>query len=205
MVMITTCDKCDYSHPAMAPGDRCPVCGGVTRTDAVSSAGVARSTAQAFPPTLRVRSRFAGSWYEDALREARQGALGDYHARRREIVFSVSSAESYIYEWTFDLLEQTHGPSDINIQEYFPDSPVHGWNRGVSEQWKTVIKQLHQNGLLLAKPDLGGVHGNNWIKVVGYRNGLIHAQISRQEIYAPTQTVRPIVTTSDLASLERRS
>lgn len=200
--MTTTCTVCDFVVPDAVPGSLCPRCGGPTSTDAVVYGATAGVTIAAFPATLRVRSRYAGSWYDDALGEAGR-AMGDYHARRREIIFAVCCAESYLYEWAYDLLEQSivSFAAEDAIAAYFPRPPEHGWNRGVSDQWKEVPKQLHQDGRLAALPDFGGPHGEEWRTVVVYRDGLIHAHISQQEIYAPTHEVRPDVTTSDLSGL----
>ena len=47
---------------------------------------------------------FAREWYSDALNEACK--RNDHHARRREIVFAVSSSESYLLEWVRDAVLQ---------------------------------------------------------------------------------------------------
>src|SRR5437763_1505475 len=50
--------------------------------------------------TLWLTYSFAPEWFEDALHEARTGQ--EHHARRREIVFAVCFAESYLLEWVRD-------------------------------------------------------------------------------------------------------
>jgi hypothetical protein len=48
---------------------------------------------------------FAREWFNDAVHEARTG--GDIQAKRREIVFAVSFAESYLFEWVRDQVLDT--------------------------------------------------------------------------------------------------
>jgi hypothetical protein len=51
-------------------------------------------------PTIWLTYPFAKEWFEDALHEAKTGI--DHNARRREIVFAVCFAESYLFEWVRD-------------------------------------------------------------------------------------------------------
>lgn len=43
---------------------------------------------------------FAPEWFRDAVSEVRSG--GDYHSNRREILFAVCCAESFLFEWVRD-------------------------------------------------------------------------------------------------------
>ena len=54
-------------------------------------------SANLFESTAWRADSFARAWFEDALREANTGA--GPNARRREIVFAVACAESYLLEW----------------------------------------------------------------------------------------------------------
>lgn len=198
--MTTTCDDCGYVLPEPAPQARCPLCNGATHTDGAIVAGPgALSFAKAMAATFRVVNRFAPGWYKDARHEA-QAPLGDIHARRREVVFAVSCAESYIYEWTRDLLQTTPGHYS-RIDAYFPPKPVKGWNRSVTDQWKEVPKELHAVNILANKLDLSGAHGDDWLRLVDYRNGLIHALASRPQEYGPGPPIRPLVTADDLHAM----
>jgi predicted RNA-binding Zn-ribbon protein involved in translation (DUF1610 family) len=93
------CSACGYelrSEPESVP---CPKCGGqartlrMTRSDKVNI-GVQESVG------IMMSAHFAQSWFEDALREA--NTPDDAHARRREIVFAVCFAETYLFEWVRD-------------------------------------------------------------------------------------------------------
>lgn len=221
MTATMACTNCGHHVTELDNGMTCPRCGGLVKevrfvkvraADVVAisshesasvsatihaSAGIALAVGEA--ATIMAISRYAGGWYADAQREAGQ-PTGDYHARRREIVSAVCCAESYIYEWTFDLVRQT-GAADTDVDRYFPPEPEEGRNRSVTAQWKEVPKLLHQAGLLPCRPDFGGPHGDDWLQLVKYRNGLVHALISRPEKWGSGPPVRPIVTTSDLQGL----
>jgi hypothetical protein len=78
--------------------------------------------------SISATSRFAEAWFADAQREAVEGPLGDFHARRREIVFSVICAESYIVEWAVDQLMESGrgvarslGQTHDLLPPYFPE------------------------------------------------------------------------------------
>ena len=51
---------------------------------------------------LWATASFARAWFSDALEEA--GVVNDSDARRREIVFAVCFAESYLLEWVRDVV-----------------------------------------------------------------------------------------------------
>src|SRR5919112_3743691 len=70
--------------------------------------------------TVWLTYSFAPEWFEDALNEAKRGA--DHNARRREIVFAVCCAESYLFEWVRD---EIIGKSNMErlmkyLNKYFP-------------------------------------------------------------------------------------
>jgi hypothetical protein len=73
---------------------------GETPPDNTIKAGTIPSSAEAYEATLWQTYSFAPEWFEDALREAKTS--NDHNARRREIVFAVSCAESYLVEWVRD-------------------------------------------------------------------------------------------------------
>lgn len=112
---------------------------------------------------------FEPKWFDDAVREA--VSIGP-DARRREIVFAVCSAESYLLEWVRrDVLKKIG-----RLNEYFP---LGGDQGGVIDRWKRVTKKLHADGLTSGCPDYGQEFWTNFRKLVEYRNGLVHARSSR--------------------------
>jgi putative transcriptional regulator len=115
---------------------------------------------------------FAPEWFADALREAQTGQ--DHHARRREIVFAVCCAESYLLEWVRD---EVLNRDFQGLNRYF----VPGKWQSVVDKWKDIPKQLCDDGLIPAIPNLGKSYWEDWRKLVAYRNGLVHARASRPE------------------------
>lgn len=92
-----------------------------------------------FAPTVWNIATFAPEWYADALREA---LLSGRDARRREIVFAVCCAESYLIEWVRDhVLNKQYN----ELEKFFPATQIletmpPGWAAGVV---CTLIRDLH--------------------------------------------------------------
>lgn len=117
---------------------------------------------------------WARDWFDDALNETR---VSDHRSRRREVLFSVCFAESYLFEWVRD--DVLKGDYQ-KLANYFPfDS-----KRGLRRKWKEVIKQLKRDSLI-QNIDFGGPAGAEWVRLVKYRDGLVHARASRPS--TPTQ------------------
>jgi len=121
-------------------------------------------------PTVWLTYSFAPEWFSEALNEAR--SRGAPASTRREIVFAVCAAEAYLLEWVRDdVLDR-----DFNgLRRYFP------WNqrRGILERWKDVTKRLHADGRIKALPAWGGREWQDFVELVSYRDGLVHANASR--------------------------
>jgi hypothetical protein len=150
--------------------DPVPTTSGKTQT--ISPEGI--TSAAAFgTPTIWQTYRFAPEWFNDAINEARTGK--DHHSRRREIIFSVCCAESYILEWVIvDVIKR-----DMQrLNKYFPP----GRRRGVTEKWKEIPRELKDDGLIPATPQLSdSANWGEFRKLIGFRDGLIHASASRPE------------------------
>ena len=136
---------------------------------------------------------FAPEWYADAVNEARKGK--DHHARRREIVFAVSSAESYLFEWVRDDILQRNF-NELN--DYFPPDE----KRPITEKLKEIPKQLKKNGHILSVPDFGGQSWQNVRDLVSYRNGLLHARASRPETNGLPEKSMPVPSKGLLEGLD---
>lgn len=135
---------------------------------------------------------FASDWYADAKSEANNS---NHHARRREILFSVACAESYLLEWVRDQILKHDYPS---LDRYFPP----GNNRPIAEKWKEVPKQLKGHGLIHSVPNLGG--GSAWgdfLRLIEFRNGLLHARASRPETPGLSASSLPVPSMDQLRSL----
>jgi hypothetical protein len=143
-------------------------------------------------PTVWLSYSFAPEWFSDALTEARTGK--DHHARRREIIFAVCCAESYLVEWIRDEVLKR----DFNrLNQFFPP----GERRGVAEKWKEVPKALLQAGLISAVPNLERPYWQDWLDLVDLRNGLIHARASRPETDSQPTGEKPVPSKGDLDKL----
>ncbi len=149
--------------------------------------GMAVERDTAMPITAWKHYRHAPDWFEDALREAE--AAG-HNARRREILF----ADSYLAEWVIvDVLQRDF----VRSRNYLPSDD----RRGVTDRWKEIPKKLLEDELIPAKPDLGGPHGTEWLRLVDYRDGLVHANASRPETAGLTAEWMPVPTKSELDTI----
>lgn len=143
-------------------------------------------------PTIWLSYSFAPEWFNDAWTEARTGT--DHHARRREIIFAVCCAESYLVEWIRDEVLKR----DFNrLNQFFPP----GERRGVAEKWKEVPKALLDAGLIAAVPDLGRSYWQDWLDLVDLRNGLIHARASCPETNSQPADKKTVPSKGDLDKL----
>jgi hypothetical protein len=146
----------------------------------------------AVAPTMWLTSSFAREWFEEALHEARTGR--DHHARRREIVFAVCFAESYLLEWVRDEVLKGDFP---RFDRYF----VPGTWESVVEKWQDIPKKLLADGLIAAAPNLGEAYWEEWRTLVTYRNGLVHARASRPESGSQPEAKHPMPSKGDLDQL----
>ena len=143
-------------------------------------------------PTVWLTYSFAREWFEDARREARTDQ--DHHARRREIVFAVCFAESYLLEWIRDkVLKQDFQ----KLNTYF----VPGKWQSVVDKWKDIPKQLLNDRLISDVPNLGESYWQEWRKLVDYRNGLVHARASRPESDSQSEESNPLPSKGNLDQL----
>jgi hypothetical protein len=134
---------------------------------------------------------FAASWFRDALADA-QHAKGDIDARRRQIVFAVCCVESYLFEWTRGLV----GPREI--ERYFPPRR----KLGIREKWKQVLGELAAHKKVPGAPSFGGVDWSEFVKLVDYRDGLIHASASRPTSPSKPDATPPVPPVDLLQSME---
>lgn len=115
---------------------------------------------------------FAKSWFKDALHETQN--TSDHNSIRREIVFAIAFAESYLFEWLRDdiLKKDFNKLSTYYNLFYTIHSPI--------EKWKKIPKKLYNDGLIQSIPKIKDIkqEWNEFIKVVKYRNGLSHGASS---------------------------
>lgn len=131
-----------------------------------------------FPPTLWFKYSFAQDWFEDALNEARFGK--GRHSLRREIIFAVAFAESYLVEWVRD--EILKGDFE-KLRQIFSNKKI-----SAEDKWKKVPNDLVREGLLEKTPNLKASFWQDWKLLINYRNGLVHAVSSLPESGVMTET-----------------
>jgi hypothetical protein len=72
-----------------------------------------------------VKADFAKDWFNDAHNEVTKETsdlIAAAAARRREIIFSVCALESYLLEWTREILLSRYGEAELlnKLNRYFP-------------------------------------------------------------------------------------
>jgi hypothetical protein len=135
---------------------------------------------------------FAPLWFADARKET--SSVNDSHARRREIVFSVAAAETFLLEWVRDdvLMRDFR-----NLDSYFPPGE---WSR-ITDRWKDIPNKLKASGLIKSVPNFGGNTWADFLRLVKFRNGLLHAGASRPETAGLTKQQLPVPSMSELDAL----
>ena len=145
-----------------------------------------------YAPTIWITSSFAQSWFDDAKKES--NTLGK-DARRREIIFSIAFAETYLLEFIRDKILN----SDYSkLDDFFPPED----RRGVTEKWKEIPKDLLSKKYISNLPDLGQQYWVDWLKIVDHRNGLIHARASRPDSASIPVDTRPKPDSSTLSNMD---
>lgn len=142
-----------------------------------------------------VRRQFAEDWLEDCRHEAASDGVG---AKRREIVFAVCFAESYLVEWA--LTEVLDNDVDRLLTHFRPAGPRRSgirkwlttWCRraerggirrvGIRRRWKAVTRSLYKDKLIPNRPQTGDQHSEQWARLLRYRDGLVHAEASWPEL-----------------------
>jgi hypothetical protein len=132
---------------------------------------------------------YAPAWFADAKREA---SLENDQAELREIIFAVCTVESYLFEWVRD--DVLNGKFRL-LTHYFPvnQRPI-----GITERWKQVINHLHEDGSIPGKPNFGEHYWEEFIKLVDFRNGLVHGRASRPETAGLSEAELPEPTAEEL-------
>lgn len=133
--------------------------------------------------SLTLLRHYAQQRFADACVQAVSTESDARQPRRREILFAVCFADSYLYEWVRDHLDawmkQQGRPGD-QWDEFFDLFPPAD-RRGVTERWREIPRSLADRGLIPGAPDLGGTHGEEWKRLVAFRDGVVHGKLSRPD------------------------
>ena len=139
--------------------------------------------------------QWAPEWYTDAKAETGKSGL---QARRREIIFAVALAESFLFEFVLvEVLAETNDRFQT-INDYFPA----GSKRTIQDRWKKVPKELVKRGLGLRVPDLGGEEWQDFTRLLDFRNGLLHGRSSRPDTLELPEGHRPFPSPEDLQAMK---
>lgn len=139
-------------------------------------------------------ARFAEKWFSDAMREASSAGPD---ARRREVVFAVCFAESYLVEWV--RIDALKGQNIDRVADYFP---LADRNLGIDERWKKVPKNLRAEGVIAGCPDYErSACWPDFLLLLKYRNGLVHGRASRPDTEGLDERIRPLPAPGDLNTL----
>lgn len=171
MPSIIHCLSCGTTlFEAVGP---CPKCGGTIELSVSLTGQEIKAEAGILTPWHS--ATFAPLWYKDALSEANQNQAADRDARRKEVIFAVACAESYLFEWVRDdVLIRDYKALEI----YFPA----GQHSGVKERWKEVTRNLDKDNRIKNTHDF--CHSTAWQefnRLIDFRNGLLHGGASRPE------------------------
>jgi hypothetical protein len=131
-----------------------------------------------------VKADFAKDWFNDAHNEVTKETsdlIAAAAARRREIIFSVCALESYLLEWTREILlsRVRRGRASQQTKQVFPE----GRPKPITDKWKDVPEKLCRDGLIKDTPNLRGQTWQTFKEKVYeyYRNSLIHANVCRPQ------------------------
>jgi hypothetical protein len=143
-------------------------------------------------PTLFITANLAGAWYQDTAGVAK--VTDDTSARRHEIVFAVCTVESYLLEWVRDTVLARQYQ---RLGDYFTEKP----KRGIRERWKRVIMDLHRDKHLSAIPSFQTTVWRDFLRLVDYRDGLVHAKASLPDTSGKISLPEPVPGPSELHKL----
>lgn len=159
-----------------------------TITDSLAIFGVETAT-------IWQSSTLAPEWYNDAVRET---GMDGPAARRREILFAVCAAESYYFEWVRDVILNSNFE---RLSHYFPTDKKKGKKRGVLEKFKEMTKQLKDDDCIAGTLDCSGREYQAFVRLVDFRDGLVHAMASRPSTANLSKESRPVPSQTDLDTL----
>ena len=84
------------------------------------------------------------------------------------------------------------------IEQYFP---IGGEKKGIGERWKEITKQFKKKDLIRDTPSFGQPYWENWLHLLEYRNGLVHARASRPDVSDWPEESKPKPSKDFLAKL----
>jgi hypothetical protein len=139
-------------------------------------------------PTVIVGQSLALHWFKDAIHESQ----GDsWHNVRREIIFSATFLESYLFDWA-----QNQLINDIGL--LLDEFPHEGFIPSLTNKWGELVSKVFRLRSLGNPP---AKENPELERLVNYRNRLLHGQTSRLEISSVENLSWPIPSVEELKKL----
>lgn len=160
----------------------------------IRNAGGLPSAEQVGQPEIWTTVSFSQAWLRDTYFEAIQE--GPDH-RRKEVIFAICFAESYLFEFVRDVVLALDFRS---TPRYFPLATRR--NRGIKDRCKDVLKQLYQDGKVKGTPNWSEAFWFDFCRLVDIRDGLVHASISRPDTEDLPKGARPSPLPADFYALQ---
>lgn len=181
--------------------DPCPDCGSTDRTISVQMTDTL-AFSDSVSVTAWLSQTSAPHWLEDARAEVERGQefaeeLEEEHSPatqqalvrtlHREIVFAVWFAEAFLLEYLRDYVF-IHRPGKGHrealvafVEREIDDQGRPLWERlGIRRRWKWAVKTLQEEGKLRDEPAFKGQAWQRFqVDLAPFRNGIVHAKISR--------------------------
>jgi hypothetical protein len=112
---------------------------------------------------------FAPKWFEDALMETRSPPSLD--TKRREIVFATCCIETYLVEWTIQIIPRPHE----TVGEFFPEKDRF---KRIGVRYDNVAERLKSKDLIPRLPIFDKAHRDELDRLFEFRNALVHGNVS---------------------------
>ncbi len=139
---------------------------------------------------------FAPEWFEDATEQSRWTGS---QARRREIVFALAAAESYLFEWVLDEVLSLTPARFEEINKYFEPNQT----QFVRPRFQAVTQRLRDDRKLAKCPNFstGNPVWVEFVRLVDFRNGLVHGRASRPRVVGQDEKKEAFPSKTDLDQL----
>ena len=147
---------------------------------------------------LLITSSFAQDWLDDALMEAKkENSLAN---KRREFIYAVCFAESYIFEWVRDNI---FSDRLYDLIDFFTHRVTKNgiFFKGVKAKWKTTIEQLYQDGKIRTENFVDEKQNSVWkdfCDLLDLRNSIIHSNLSIPQRTSEAELIKNLRTKNDL-------
>jgi hypothetical protein len=113
-------------------------------------------------------------------------------------LFAISFIESCLLEWARD---EPLGRKYDELAEYLPTTRQQRRQGIITKRWEIVTTRLHQDGHIPARPKYSGAAWDDFVRLVQFRNGLVHGRTGRPQTTDTLTDARPSPTVDDLTKM----